>query len=464
MRLTYLLLSLSLVVMSGCACDKNCRLPLLSKVFGTRTANTSAESNVSSCGCDYCRQQSESPVETSEQLAPITNISAEPPQYEYVSEPVQELPVLQPIQNNDVNSFSDDLILQSPIQVEPVQQSTPEIQFKNPQELEGFLVPDNSPSDIVVPDNSAPLLEPSNNLPGMIEPETDFETSILESPKPKIKAIPISSPTILNSVKPEPHKVMSEEEAIETSTTPLPAAAEPVGQPLVLHARPVLNHRINNQKPTNTHWSVADASSLDQYGLPNSATIQFQELPPINQDQQKEKLNLPQTKLPSLPSVDEMPVVVPDENKNQAASYSGPLTEEKNDNRPYYVQNPSSRGQATSSSTKNADPMAKIVSAQTIEKRRVPILRLQASTPLDHYARRQPLVSLSHIEPVIVRGTHPSVNLPEPPESRSRATITRPSDPGFRPVFDTDKLNKSFRGLSLRPKLKPKTKLGTIER
>ena len=159
--------------------------------------------------------------------------------------------------NVEVGTFEIPDLLKPLSEIEPAEEVAPE-----------EFLPTETPK-VAIPQESTPYVEPS------VERAPEIEQS-----NPRLAAEPgFLSPRGLTSSK----KEMSEEPP--KSEQERIVKSDDTG-PIVLKARPVKNHKVNNQRLSNLRVPKRRAAIVtnrtDAYGLPVDSSIQFVELPPLD--------------------------------------------------------------------------------------------------------------------------------------------------------------------------------------
>ena len=436
-----LVLSAVVILANGCAIPQKPSCPLISKIFQSKgRAPTIRKTNLTEidqgqCGCDYCktvRLTGEPPVEV--------------PAYVSINQPVQAMenccepaevymeggtpnPMMysETLPNTFSNTFPNTVPETTPdttpwVSPESNQLTLPEIEKPDmapPIKLETER--EIAPSD--------PYVDPKPEVPvapGITVPELDGGTGFLApqnlvpQAKEKVKAFPASSkkqvqPKLLDEVVPQPYGGMNENEANEASETLLPAKRleTKTEDLIVLKARPVTRHIVNNAKTTNVNAAperVAQANRLDQFGLPLDQSIEFSDLPPVDGSVPARKVqfqNGPDAVSPS--DLPQLPTLQwDDENQTQ--------------------------DQTTQIHSRHSFDRKNFVSESTVYQE--PILRMTAIPTGRQNVRQDAIAKIRFGEQTIVRGQHPNNNT----------------------------LNQNGVSQANRVHIVPQTRLGTIER
>ncbi|MFK7767617.1 MAG: hypothetical protein AB8B55_10390 [Mariniblastus sp.] len=296
----YICLGLTLVFFGGC-CNSGCKTSLLDR-FRSTPRSVRQVANVSQCGCSHCAQQQTARFATAENSADcgceeavsvsqsssilVDSYASQPPkqQVENVARPELEPGKSSRYYEGKAKAASRKNDYKPEVQYEFLKPKTDE---------SGFLTSEKLVKPLEIPVAS----EPETNLPLDIV-NTEIEED--DVPFVPISIIPISNkkevptPVILDEVTPEPFEQfnMSDEPDVE-----LPAMVEKPLGPIVLKARPVQNHRVNDARindahvndarvPVENHASVADSSAIDGFGLPVKGDVYFRSLPSLDGRQQ----------------------------------------------------------------------------------------------------------------------------------------------------------------------------------
>jgi len=258
----------------------------------------------------------------------------------------------------------------SEIKVEP-QQAAPDNPYVDPR-------PDLIPE---VPGVTVPDLQGGS---GFLAPET-----LIPPTNDKIQAIPASSkkeirPIDSEEATPEPFHTLKKEDKEETPRSPLPAKRIETEDMIVLKARPVRRHRINNSKPyARTANRTKNVYQYDQHGLPIDRPVEFNSLPPVDDAALDRKLQLKRNPEAMLP--EDLPRLPTIETDNKAKK---PLI-----------------NQTTRVQSKNSMDRGNFVAESTVYQE--PILRMTAK-PTEYQDYRQDVsAKIRFGQQTIVRGQYP---------------------------------------------------------
>jgi hypothetical protein len=332
--------------------------------------------------------------------------------------------------------------------------ATPDPQIEEPavSELDAgrdFMLPIAESEDR--PETSSPLESDHSILEGELAEESEFASELepeaisgdqLDSKHDRVKALPASTskrvmePHVMDDAAPAPPQAHEDSGSLDLNPTPLPAVKEISTLPIVLKARPVERHLLNDRRNENVdtmqrHTSVADASHLTPPQLRPTEKVRFEELPKIEDAQPVQPLELPKDETEDLPLETEDSLSseeTPPNDPLTATSYELPLPETILRARP-----------AADALTNDVPPPRAWFTGQ--RQQRPSILRLHAVTPPDPNANHPSIASFDMAAPVIVHGVHP----------------------GFAPP-KVDPESDENRQQAVRPVLKAKTERKTVER
>jgi hypothetical protein len=497
MRFSYcLVLGLTVALVSGCSHCDHCRNSIQKRFAGRHSV--------------YQQSVGDRGYTLDSPIAPCACGNA-PTRYEHFAPPVVEMGVSE--LNAPVEPETSIVEPETPIVVPELPSSrlqennggAPKLEgtFEPAKDDTGFLSPSRltprklilppgqpqvaeSPVSRLLPESTA--LEP--NRSNLVPPVDGQNVSVLQRDRKRLNATLVSSrknptdtPRVIHEAKPVPLGLIIDGQAdeVEISKTQRPEFAEQPQSNVVLQSRPDPTRPDSSvfgtdQEPAPQHLSVADASTVDHYGLPDGSTVPFEQLPPIQGARRNVPLGFPtadESRLEEppldnlVPNFRSLPEMSPKDDKfTSTTSYQAPTRDETYGHRASdFIEVQNSNGRPSQPDDLKAiqqrvDSVFRIVPGSSAPPvRQVQILRLRAATPLDQTAKIPPIVSINVDELIIVRGgIHPDVK--SPLENVESPYSTIPS----RPIFDEKRLESSIRGLSARPDSESTTKPTTIER
>ena len=280
----FICLGLTLAVFGGC-CNSGCKPSLLDWLRAPKFVSQ-RNCQESQCGCNHCADSGSNGVcfaEVSSDCGCDVTINA--PEIastvlsdRYADRGHIEIPARPPLETTISSRYKPNVASEfvAPKIHEP---KLDESEFLNTAKLNK-----SEPEEVV-----DSVIE--NEVDRQLESELEETVPFIPLKARPLKIIPISSkkevpsPVILDEVTPEPY---GQFDAFIEPDVDLPAAVEitPLG-PVVLKARPVQNHRVNDARvrEAKNRISTRNINDVDRFGLPSNGPIHFQELPEIGSDQ-----------------------------------------------------------------------------------------------------------------------------------------------------------------------------------
>lgn len=513
---TVLLLGLTVVIVSGCACGDRCRVPLLQRIGGRLIGKTISTCNCSlfacstNCGCDsqtgaknpWCRGRTSEPKPVVDvPKPPIPDLKSGKDQ-----EKLSELKRADPPNDNQGSGNYTQPIVQpnrstvaTPIVVDefgsPITKATDKDNDVQPQQRENTRyeglsqtppgvdpsvshTPVKTAQNEIVPAETQPVAVDQNHADepdvSVVNQATKKIKEVLNSTSKKTSAPRVheqSTPVFpVNEIKEETSEGHLETVLVKSDGMTVPA-------PVVLRAVPNENHVVIDHR-------VSDTGGVGGPGSPISEAVSFADLPELEQDGASDEVvdfsdaDTPNQEPPAnstIPNIEPVPqfqglppMDTDTESFTTPTSHQGPMENDASvllevasaidcgvvdlDWDRTPKQHQLNSGSGFTSFTQQS--VFRVIKPQPPIKQ-FRILRMRAATSPDRTAQVPPIVSIRSImETVIVRNVHPEAFLPNANRETTIAEIQA------SPSLDEKRLDASIQGLSSRPQedtAEPKT-------